>query len=93
MTESIKCPLCNQPLTKVGKFWICPTHGQLPEYKSFMPMRIFLGDVVSVVIRNLQTAKEFLPPSLTFGIGRLQCIVPFDHRITLIRNLKTCEME
>lgn len=43
MTESIKCPQCNQPLTRVGKFWICPTHGQLPEAKPFTSMRIFLS--------------------------------------------------
>jgi hypothetical protein len=39
----MQCPQCNAEATKFGAFWICPTHGQLPEAKPFAPMRIFLG--------------------------------------------------
>lgn len=37
------CPECGQQPTQVGTFWICPTHGQLPEPRSFSPLRIFLS--------------------------------------------------
>jgi hypothetical protein len=28
------CSLCQQPLTQVGKHWICPEHGQIPPRSS-----------------------------------------------------------
>src|SRR5215475_13414470 len=37
------CPQCGQPLIHVVTFWICPTHGQVPEPKQFTPLRIFLS--------------------------------------------------
>ena len=37
------CPQCRSQATNVGTFWICPTHGQLPEPKPFAPLRIFLS--------------------------------------------------
>jgi hypothetical protein len=39
----MKCPQCNAEAVKVGAFWVCPQHGQLPEAKPFVPMRIFLS--------------------------------------------------
>jgi len=39
----MKCPQCDAEPAKVGAFWICLTHGQLPEPKPFTPMRIFLS--------------------------------------------------
>lgn len=42
-SDTRTCPQCGQPLTHVGAFWICPTHGQLPDPKSFFPLRIFLS--------------------------------------------------
>ena len=39
----MKCPHCQAEATKVGAFWICPTHGQIPEAKPFTPLRIFLS--------------------------------------------------
>jgi hypothetical protein len=36
-------PRCQAETAKVGNFWICPTHGQFPEAKPFVPMRIFLS--------------------------------------------------
>lgn len=29
MPAEIKCPTCQQPLTQVGKHWVCPEHGQI----------------------------------------------------------------
>ena len=37
------CPKCEQPLTQVGSFWICPQHGQVSLEKPFVPMRVFLS--------------------------------------------------
>jgi hypothetical protein len=37
------CPICGQPLTMVGQFWICPQHGQVSQEKPFTPLRIFLS--------------------------------------------------
>ncbi len=39
----MRCPQCSAEAAKVGAFWICPTHGQLPEPKLFVPLRIFLS--------------------------------------------------
>ena len=42
--QSTRCPICKQPLTQFGQFWMCPQHGQgSPEYKLFVPLRIFLS--------------------------------------------------
>lgn len=43
MPESMRCPDCNQPLTQVGEFRICPQHGQVSAEKPFAPLRIFLS--------------------------------------------------
>jgi hypothetical protein len=40
-SDTRTCPQCGQLLTRVSAFWICPTHGQLPEPKSLL--RIFLS--------------------------------------------------
>ena len=37
------CPQCQTQATKVGDFWICPIHGQIPEAVSQNFMRIFLS--------------------------------------------------
>jgi hypothetical protein len=40
------CPECQEPLTKVGKYWICPEHGQITLHSSSFclhPLRIFLS--------------------------------------------------
>jgi len=41
--QPIRCPQCEQPLTQVGTFWICPRHDQVSLEKPFAPMRIFLS--------------------------------------------------
>ena len=41
--ESRSCPQCGEQLTKVGAFWVCPTHGQDPGPKRFTAQRIFLS--------------------------------------------------
>lgn len=38
-----ECPDCKALLTQVGKFWICPQHGQVEPQKPSGPMRIFLS--------------------------------------------------
>lgn len=45
----MQCPLCQQELTSVGKFWICAEHGQIrPETTSasvvaVQPQRVFIS--------------------------------------------------
>ncbi len=41
--ETRTCPECIQPLTPIGRFWICPLHGQVSPATSTGPMRIFLS--------------------------------------------------
>lgn len=54
MPAEIQCPHCQQPLTQVGKHWICPEHGQISPRSSrgdeaqtssvpVAPLRIFLS--------------------------------------------------
>lgn len=54
MSTEIHCPKCDQPLTPVGKHWICPEHGQISPRSSRVdetqsstaasaPLRIFLS--------------------------------------------------
>jgi hypothetical protein len=43
MPELINCPKCDQPLTKVGKHWICLKYRQVFWEKSVAPMCIFLS--------------------------------------------------
>lgn len=43
MTGTSHCPHCSQSLTQVGRFWICPEHGQVTMETPFVPMRIFLS--------------------------------------------------
>lgn len=41
--QIIHCPHCDQSLTQVGQFWVCPRHGQVSLEKPFAPLRIFLS--------------------------------------------------
>ncbi|MGO4882324.1 MAG: toll/interleukin-1 receptor domain-containing protein [Bryobacteraceae bacterium] len=53
-----RCPQCNQPLTGVGQFLICPQHGQVSFEKPFAPMRIFLSyghDANEELVRRIKT--------------------------------------
>lgn len=43
MADTATCPKCHQPLTQVGKFWVCPEHGPVPPDRPFGPLRIFLS--------------------------------------------------
>jgi hypothetical protein len=59
--EPIHCPLCEQPLTQVGAFWICPQHGQVSLEKPFVPMRIFLSyghDANEELVRRIKVDLE-----------------------------------
>lgn len=57
----MNCPHCQADATKVGDFWICPTHGQLPEPKPFAPLRIFLSyghDANEELVRRIKADME-----------------------------------
>jgi hypothetical protein len=59
----MKCPHCNAEATGIGKFWVCPQHGQLPETKPFAPMRIFLSyghDSNEDLVRRIKADLEEL---------------------------------
>jgi len=57
----MKCPQRQAEATKVGAFWICSTHGQLPAAKPFAPLRIFLSyghDANEELDRRIKTDLE-----------------------------------
>ena len=61
MSERAKCPKCEQPLTQVGKYWICPEHGQVLSEKPSAPMRIFLSyghDANEELVRQIKAGLE-----------------------------------
>jgi len=59
--ESRSCPQCGQPLVNVGAFWVCPSHGQVPEPKPFTALRIFLSyghDANEELVRRIKADLE-----------------------------------
>lgn len=57
----MQCPQCSAEATKIGAFWICPTHGQSPEARPFAPMRIFLSyghDSNEELVRRIKADLE-----------------------------------
>ncbi len=64
MSDPMPCPQCRQPLTRVGKHWICPEHGQVPLPPSSLrphPLRIFLSyghDANEELVRRIKTDLE-----------------------------------
>ena len=61
MTETTYCPQCKQPLTQVGKFWVCPEHGQVPTEQPCAPLRIFLSyghDSNEELVRTIKVDLE-----------------------------------
>lgn len=58
----MKCPQCHTEATNVGNFWICPTHGQLPEAAPTRSLRIFLSyghdEHVSLALRLRDDLRE-----------------------------------
>src|ERR1022692_3622330 len=59
--ESSQCPQCDQPLTAVGQFLICPQHGQVSLEKPVVPMRIFLSyghDSNEELVRRIKADLE-----------------------------------
>ena len=59
--EPLKCPRCGQALTPVGKFWICPEHGQVSLDKPSEPLRIFLSyghDANEELVRRIKADLE-----------------------------------
>ncbi len=39
----MRCPQCHAEAAQVGKFWVCPNHGQLSGARAVGPLRIFLS--------------------------------------------------
>jgi hypothetical protein len=57
----MKCPHCHTEATKVGAFWICPTHGQLSKLKSVTLLRSLIRggrERYLIVIDALDEAGE-----------------------------------
>jgi len=55
------CPKCDQPLTQVGQFWVCPEHGQLSFEKPAASLRIFLSyghDANEELVRRIKADLE-----------------------------------
>ncbi len=55
------CPQCGQTLVNVGTFWVCPSHGQVPEPKLFTALRIFLSyghDANEELVRRIKADLE-----------------------------------
>jgi hypothetical protein len=42
-SDLIACPICREPLAQIGKYWICPEHGQISREKPHAPLSIFLS--------------------------------------------------
>jgi hypothetical protein len=60
-TASSLCPRCKEPLTRVGKHWVCPEHGQISLEKPSAPLRIFLSyghDSNEELVRLIKTDLE-----------------------------------
>jgi len=61
MSETAKCPKCDQQLVNVGKHWICPEHGHILMEKPSVSMRIFLSyghDANEVLVRRIKNDLE-----------------------------------
>ena len=72
MNSAQVCPECQQPLTQVGKHWICPEHGQIPAHGNrgdeaqtsavtSAPLRIFLSyghDANEELVRRIKADLE-----------------------------------
>jgi len=61
MNQSTCCPKCDQPLTQVGEFWVCPKHGQVAAEAPFAPLRIFLSyghDANEELVRRIKADLE-----------------------------------
>jgi len=43
INKSLNCPNCNTPLTQVGKYWVCPEHGQIELKEEKISLNIFLS--------------------------------------------------
>lgn len=58
---AMKCPQCQTEATLWEGFWMCKTHGQLPEPKPFAPLRLFLSyghDANEELVRRIKADLE-----------------------------------
>lgn len=62
MTDQLQhCPKCDQLLTQVGQFWVCPQHGQITQEKPVTPLHIFLSyghDSNEELVRRIKADLE-----------------------------------
>lgn len=59
--ETVHCPKCHQPPTRVGQFWVCPEHGQISQEKPFTALRLFLSyghDANEELVRRIKSDLE-----------------------------------
>jgi tetratricopeptide (TPR) repeat protein len=57
----VKCPQCHIEAARVGAFWVCPEHGQLPESRPTTTLRIFLSyghDANEGLVRRIKADLE-----------------------------------
>lgn len=81
----MKCPQCNVEATKVGAFLVCPTHGQLPETKPFVPLRIFLSyghDYNEDLVRRIKSDLEERGHDVWFDSSEIKFGDDWRHSIT-----------
>ena len=72
----IQCPKCDQSLTKVGKFWICPAHGQISQEKNAVVLRIFLSyghDKNEELVRLIKKDLEKRGHDVWFDKSEIKC--------------------
>ena len=72
---STQCPNCGQTLTRVGRFWICPAHGQVSVETSFVPKRLFISyghDEHASLARRLRDDLRARGHHVWFDDDRLQ---------------------
>lgn len=81
----MKCPKCQAEATKIGSFWICPTHGQLSEPKPHVPMRIFLSyghDNNEELVRRIKADLEERGHDVWFDKSEIKFGDDWRHSIT-----------
>lgn len=81
----MKCPQCQAEATRVGDFWICPKHGQLPEPKPFAPLRLFLSyghDANEELVRRIKADLEKRGHDVWFDKAEIKAGDDWRERIT-----------
>ncbi len=83
MLADIHCPRCAQPLTQVGKHWVCPEHGQVSSgisrceeaQTALHPLRIFLSyghDANEELVRRIYADPKQLKHDVWFDKAEIK---------------------